>query len=172
MARNAILSPGYLLTNPRVPIFRLPAAIFLFRGAFQPQERISGAFLQSAAEQGAREPTSQTVWESKIAMVADATSPVHKRSAVHRLVNRHAKRQPPFYLKFVMLLVDECVFEGDTKMQPTWARLTDHALALGSRPRRFHASDANVKETAPARKVGEQPPYDADRRLDNLSGAG
>ena len=66
-------------------------AMFLFGSAFQPQQRISGAFLQSAAEQDAHEPTSPTAWETKIAMVVDATSPLLKRNAVHRLVNRQAK---------------------------------------------------------------------------------
>src|ERR1017187_79929 len=69
-----------------------------------------------------------------------------------------------------MRLVDEGVFERATKMQPAWARLTAHALALGRRPRRFDADDAKVKETAPAGDVGEQLPYDADRRFDDLSG--
>src|SRR5947207_14852477 len=69
-----------------------------------------------------------------------------------------------------MGLVDECVFEGATKMQPARARLTEHALALGRRPRRFDTGDAKVKETAPAGDVGEQLPHDADRRLDDLSG--
>jgi hypothetical protein len=41
--------------------------MFLFGGAFQPQQRISRAFLQSAAEQDAREPASPTAWETKIA---------------------------------------------------------------------------------------------------------
>ena len=103
-------------------------------------------------------------------MVVDATSPILKRNAVQRLVNPHAKWQSRVHLKPVMRLVDECVFEGDTKMQPAWARFTEHALALDRGPRRFDASDANVKETAPAGDVGEQLPHDADRRLDDLSG--
>jgi hypothetical protein len=65
--------------------------MFFFGSAFQPRERISRAFLQSAAEQEAHEPTSPTAWETKIAMVIDATSPVLKRNAVQRLVHRQAK---------------------------------------------------------------------------------
>ena len=55
-------------------------------------------------------------------------------------------------------------------MQPAWARLTEHALALGRRPRRFDTGDAKVKEPAPAGDVGEQLPHHADRRLDDVSG--
>jgi hypothetical protein len=69
-----------------------------------------------------------------------------------------------------MRLVDEGVFDGDTKMQPARARLAEHALASGRRPRWLDADDANVKETAPAGDVGEQLPHDTDRRLDDLSG--
>ena len=68
-----------------------------------------------------------------------------------------------------MRLVDECVFDGDTNMQPAWARLNRASLALGRRPRRFDAGDAKVKETAPAGDVGEQFPHNAARRLDDLS---
>src|SRR5208282_2508988 len=88
----------------RFPLFRLPTAMFLFGGAFQPQERISRAFLQSAAEQDAHEPASPAARETKMAMVVDATSPVLKRNAVQRLVNRHAQWQPPVHLKLVMRL--------------------------------------------------------------------
>ena len=82
-----VAASGYL----RFPLFRLPAAMCLFGGAFQPPQRISGAFLQSAAEQDAHEPASPAARETKIAMVVDATSPVLKRNAVQRLVNRQAK---------------------------------------------------------------------------------
>ena len=71
---------------------------------------ISRACLQSAAEQDAHEPTSPAVRETNIAMVVDATSPVLKRNAVQRLVNRQAKWQPHVHLKLVMRLVDEGVF--------------------------------------------------------------
>jgi hypothetical protein len=40
--------------------------MFMFGGAFQPQQRISGAFLPSAAEQDAREPTSPTARKAKL----------------------------------------------------------------------------------------------------------
>ena len=68
--------------------------MFLFGGTFQPQQRISRACLQSAAEQDAHEPTSPAARETKIAMVVDATSPVLKRNAVQRLVYRNAKWKP------------------------------------------------------------------------------
>ena len=154
----------------RLALPRPPTAMFFFGGAFQPQQRISGAFLQSAADQDACEAASPTVWETKVAMVVDATSLVVKRNAVHRLVNLNANWQPCVQLKLIVRRVDKCVFKGDTKMQPAWARLTQHALAFDRRPRRFDAGDANVKETAPSGDVGEQLPHDPDGRLDDLSG--
>jgi len=71
-----------------------------------------------------------------------------------------------------MRRVDERVFKRDTKMQPAWARLTEHTLALDRRPRWFDADDANVKVAAPAGDIGKHPPHDADGRLNNLGGTG
>jgi len=54
-------------------------------------------------------------------------------------------------------------------MQPAWAGLAEHALALGRRPPRFDTGDAKVEEIAPTGEVGEQLPHDGDRRLDDRS---
>ena len=100
-------------------------------------------------------------------MVVDATSPILKWNAIHRLVNRNANWKRCIQFELVMRRVNERVFNRDTKMQPAWARLTEHALAFDRRPRRFDADDAKVKEAAPAGDIGEQSPHDADGRIDN-----
>ena len=68
--------------------------MFLFGGAFQPLQRISGPGRESVAEQDAHQHASPTAWETKIAMVVDATATALKRNAVERLMNRKAKGEP------------------------------------------------------------------------------
>lgn len=104
-------------------------------------------------------------------MVVDATSLALKRNTIDRLVNNNAKRKPCIQLELVIRRIDERVLKRDAKMQPTRARLTEHALALDRRARRFDADDANVVEAAPAGDIREHCPHSANGRLNNFGGA-
>lgn len=127
----------------------IPATMFLFGGAFQPPQRISGPGHESAAEQEAEQRASPTAGQTKMAMVVDATAAAFKRNAVEHLMNRNAKRELRIQLKLVLRVIDEGELEGHAKVQPAWARLTEHALAHDGKPRRLHPCDANFKEAAP-----------------------
>jgi hypothetical protein len=138
-----------------------------FSGALDARQRVLRTRIEISVQQESQQGAAPSLRELEIAAIVDPAMGCIERRAPKILANRQAKRQIDVHPESMMLRIDLRHPKREFQMKGLETAFAADLLSDDRRPGWIDAEDTQVEHASPSGRLQEEPPYDADRRIDD-----